>query len=242
MRKKRIAALLLAALAALSLGGCGAKNDMDDKKNTATGRSVQPLELTEEESALTELLGLEMGGYRIFDFQLGEDSGVKSLCLFAYELENGAWHDLSTQIQPFSDPSGRVALTFGKMPDGVKMTVQGASGTSSSSFAPPVEGDPAAMTYATSVLNAQSDIPWDEEIPLALQIATSQSEFSTYNVDYFSMPRELAKHDYDHVYAITVMFSQKSVDQIVHNTAPGIPEPEPSASPSGEPTPEPPQT
>lgn len=232
MRKKRIAALALAALMALGLAGCGAdKEKKDDKDETM---SIRPVELTPEEAALVELLDISMSSHRMFDFQMGEDSGVKSIMLRAYELENGGWRELSTQAQPFSDPAGRIALTFGKMPEGVKMAVQSESGVAIDSFAPVLEGDPSAMTYATSVLTGPSAIEFDEEMPLALQVATSKSEFSTYSVDYFGMPRELAKHDYDHVYAITVTFSRKPVTDIVQSIAPGIPEDEPSAEPGPE--------
>ena len=230
--QRRIAALALAALMALGLAGCGTDKEKKDDKDGAM--SVQPAELTPEEAALVDLLDIGMNSHRIFDFRMGEESGVKSVMLRAYELENGDWHELSTQAQPFSDPSGRIALTFGKMPEGVKMAVQSESGIAIDSFAPVVEGDPSAMTYATSALTGPSAIEFDEEIPLTLQIATSKSEFSTYSVDYFGMPRELAKHDYDHVYAITVTFSQKPVTDIVQSIAPGIPESEPSAEPSPE--------
>lgn len=232
MRKRQLAALALAALMVLGLTGCG--TDKDKKEDEGGTMSLQPAELTPEEAALVELLDIGMNSHRMFDFQLGEESGVKSVVLRAYELENGEWHELSTQAQPFSDPSGRVALTFGKMPEGVKISLQSQSGTSTGSFVPAVEGDPSAMTYATSALTGPSAIEFDEEIPMTLQIATSKSEFSTYSVDYFGMPRELAKHDYDHVYAITVTFSQRSVTDIVQSVAPGIPEEEPSAEPSPE--------
>lgn len=234
MKKRRFAALTLAALMALGLMGCGANKDKDKNKtdDKDAALTIRPMELTPEEAALTELLDITMSSYRIFDFRMGEESGIKSVMLRGYELEDGNWHELSTQAQPFADPEGRIALTFSKMPDGVKMAVQSASGTSTSAFAPVVEGDPSAMTYATSVLTDPADIVFDEEIPLAIQIATAKSEFSTYSVEYFAMPRALAQHDYDHVYAITVTFSQKSVSDIVQSTAPGVPEGEPSAEPT----------
>ena len=57
------------------------------------------------------------------------------------------------------------------------------------------------------------------------QIATTQNEFVTYDVDYFGMPRELAKGGYEHVYAITVTFSASEPSQQLD---------EPSAQPSPE--------
>lgn len=232
MRKRQIAALALAVLTALALCGCGAKDDEDKTGHAAI--SIYPAKLTAEETALTELLDIGMNNYRMFDFQMGSDTeGVQSIMLRVYELENGKWIDIATEARPFSDAAGRIALTFGKMPEGVKTAIQSESGTDSNSFVPVAEGDVSAMTYATSVLTDSPSVEFDEEVPLVLQIATSKSEFSTCSVDYFGMPRELAKHDYDHVYAITVTFSQKSVSDIVQSIAPGIPD-DPSAEPSPE--------
>ena len=232
MRLKRFAALALAALTALALCGCG--GDKEDKSGHAD-ISVYPAKLSAEETALTELLDVGMNSHRMFDFQMGsETQGVQSVMLRAYELVDGDWADIATQVYPFSDAAGRIALTFGKMPDGVRAAVQGESGTNSSSFAPVVEGDASAMTYATSVLTESPSVGFDEEVPLVLQVATSKSEFSTYNVEYFGMPRELAKHDFDHVYAVTVTFSQKAAGEVVQSVAPGVPQSEPPAEPSPE--------
>lgn len=230
MRSKRIAALLLAALTALGLCGCG--NEKAEKTESAD-MTIRPLELTQEEAALTELLGLEMVDYRIYDFQLGEKSGVQSLRLTVYELVEGDWRDIAMEVQPVSETGGRIALTFGRMTDGVKTAVQSASGTSSNSFTPVPEDDVSAMACATSMLTGSAAIEADEEIPLAVQIVTAKGQINSYDVQYFGMPREYAKHGYEHVYAITVMFSQKPSDELMRSVAPGIPQ-EPSAEPSPE--------
>lgn len=230
MRSKRIAALLLAALTALALCGCG--NDKAEKTESAD-MTIRPVDFTQEEAALTELLGLEMGNYRIYDFQLGENSGVQSLRLTAYELADNGWRDIAMEVQPVSEAGGRVALTFGRMTDGVKTAVQSASGTSSNFFTPVPEDDVSAMACATSMLTSSAAIVADQEIPLAIQIVTAKGQINSYDVQYFGMPREYAKHGYEHVYAITVMFSQKPSDELVRAAAPGIPQ-EPSAEPSPE--------
>ena len=41
------------------------------------------------------------------------------------------------------------------------------------------------------------------------------------------MPREYAKHGYEHVYAVTVMFSGKTVYELVDNAANPTASPEP---------------
>ena len=229
MRTKQYISLLLAALMALTLTACGAALKKD--KNT-TAMTIQPVQLSEEETALAELLALDMDCYHIYDFYLSEKSGIQSLRLTAYELVNGEWMDVAAEVHPFSDTSGRIALTFGKMTDGVQTAVQSASGANSSSFAPVSKGNVSDMTFATSTLDdASTTIDPDQEIPLVLQVVTSKNEVRMYKVDYFGMPRELDKQGYEHVYAITVMFSQTPSDELVRSIAPGVPE-EPSAEPS----------
>lgn len=228
MRTKQYISLLLAALMALTLTACGAALKKD--KNTAM--TIQPVQLSEEEAALAELLALDMDSYHIYDFYLSEKNGIQSLCLTAYELVNGEWMDVAAEVHPFSDTSGRIALTFGKMTDGVQTTVQSASGANSGSFAPVSKGNVSDMTFATSALDdASTTIEPDQEIPLVLQVVTSKNEVRMYKVDYFGMPRELDKQGYEHVYAITVMFSQTPPDELVRSIAPGVPA-EPSAEPS----------
>lgn len=235
MRKRQATALLLAALMALGLTGC--KTEKDGPKTESTDMTVRPLELTQEETALTELLGLEMINYHLFDFQLGEDSGIQSMRLTAYELVGGNWADVSSTVCPVSDASGRIALTFGKMTDRVTMAEQSASGTGSTSFIPATEDDVSGMTCATSLLTSAAGIELDQEIPLAVQIITAKGQITSYDVQYFGMPREYAKHEYEHVYAIAVLFSQKPVNELARDNAPGIPQ-DPAGEPPAEPAPE----
>lgn len=213
MRTKRYTALLLAAALALSLAGCGMM-DKGKKKDESGDMTIQPAQLSEEESALMELLAVPMDTYRMFDFHLKEDSGVQSMRLAVYELADGDWSPIAQDCRAFPDPEGRIALTFGKVTDGVTTAVQSASGGGSNTYAPTPGDDVSGMAFATSKLSGPVTIELDQEIPLVLQIATSKNEFSTYEVDYFGMPRELAKHGYEHVYAITVAFSEKTPAQL----------------------------
>lgn len=223
MRIKRYAALLLAALTALALCGCGA--DKENEKDKEEAMTIAPAQLSGEETALLELLDIGMDTRRVFDFQV---EGAQSIRLRAYELADGAWTCVSHGAHETQDGAGRIALTFGKMTEGVRMADRDGKGTFAQEFTMEA-GDAAGMVFATSVLTKSRAIELDEEIPLALQIATAQNEFSTYDVDYFGMPRELAKHGYEHVYAITVTFSKSAASQDL---------PDASAAPSAEPSPE----
>ena len=78
------------------------------------------------------------------------------------------------------------------------------------------ENDITGMGYATSVLSDKQEIVYDQEIPLVIQIITSKNEVHSYVVDYFFQPEEYEKYDYEYVYAITVLFSQKPVSELAN--------------------------
>ena len=226
MRTKRYISLLLAALMVLTLAACGADKDKDKGKEDEGGMTIAPAQLTEEETALTELLDLEMKAYRIFDFQV---SGVKSIKISAYELVDNDWSPVHTHWRPSLDGTGRIALMFGRMNDGVSIRCQQEGSGGGTQFVMP-GGEEASLFYATSALNAATTVELDQEIPLAIQIATTQNEINSYDVQYFGMPRELAKSGYEHVYAITVTFSASTVADSLQN--PPV-EPSESAEPVG---------
>ncbi|MBD5133712.1 MAG: hypothetical protein HDT38_04475 [Clostridiales bacterium] len=216
MRTKRYISLLLAALLLLALAACGA----DGKKDKKAAMTIAPVQLTEEESDLMELLDIDPAAYRIFDFDV---DGAQSVRLRAYELADGDWDCVVHGAHGATDGEGRIALTFGKMTDGGRMACKDGSGVFSQDFVME-PGDTSGMAFVTSTLSGSASVKLDEEIPLVLQIATSKSEFSTYGVEYFGMPRELVKGGFEHVYAITVTFSSKAAS-------------EPIDAPSAEPSP-----
>lgn len=224
MRTKRYISLFLAALMALSLTACGAEKDKD--KEDGNGMAIAPAQLTEEERALTDLLALGMGSHHIFSFQVKE---AKSLQFHIYELVDGDWSLIwDAGGMGLASESGRIALTFGKLTDGVRLAVQSDGQVSSGEFKIEPADDISAMAFGTSTLDANpTEVTLDQEIPLVLQVATSKNELRMYQVDYFGMPRELAKSGYEHIYAITVTFSAQDF-----GAAPSAPSAGPSAEPS----------
>ena len=222
MGRKRYAALFLAALMVLALTACGADKDKDKEKEG--GMTIAPAQLTEEESALVNLLGVDLGTYRIFDFQV---EGAKSFQIDSYELVGNDWNPVNIGQSTFEpEGTGRIALRFGKMTEGVLIRYQGADGHGGSGFSMLAQPDETGLTFATSALDGPAAVELDAEIPLVLQVASSKGEFSTYGVGYFGMPRELAKNGYEHVYAITVMFSQKPISQLSQDAPSAEPAPE----------------
>ena len=220
MRLKRYCSLILAVLLALSAGGCGG--------TSYAPMSVSPAQLSAEEEALAQLLDVNMDPYRIFDFKADGKgkSGVQSVQISLYELEDGEWTVKVQDQRAFSDAAGRLALSFGKVTEGVSLTVQSENAFESLSLWPEPDEDTSSMSYFTSILTDSAVVELDKETPLAIQIITSKNGITSYGVQYFDMPREYAKHGYEHVYAVTLMFSQKTVYELADSAA------NPSASPA----------
>lgn len=226
MRIKQYCSLFLAIVLALGLCGCNAAGIAGK-----TALSIQPAQLTAEEEALAKLLDVSMDSYRIFDFEAGcgkekEGEGVQSVQLTLYELADGEWAVKTQSQRAFSGAKGRVALRFGKITEGVSMSIQSEGVFESMTLDKITEAGTSSMSYTTSMLTESASMELDKETPLAIQIVTSKNDIISYGVQYFDMPREYAKHEYEHVYAITVMFSEKTVYELVDNAA------NPSASPA----------
>lgn len=47
-----------------------------------------------------------------------------------------------------------------------------------------------------------------------MQILTSQNVVSSYALEHFYKPEVYEKHNYEYVYAITIMFSEKSLGEL----------------------------
>ena len=196
---KRIWALLLCVVMSISLSAC-AENNLDRMY-------IEEAQLTEEEKNIAELLGLNQE-YCLYDFSI--DDTVKSMQINIYELIDGEWHIIAGGGgQAFEDSEGRLALGFDNVADGLRIAVQSEHNSGSTSYFKESKNDITGMGYATSTLSDKQKIVYDQEIPLVIQIITSKNEVHSYVVDYFFQPEEYEKYDYEYVYAITVLFSQK---------------------------------
>ena len=185
----------------------GAENNLDQMY-------IEEAQLTEEEKNIAELLGLNQE-YRLYDFSL--DDTVKSMQINTYELIDGEWHIVAGGGgQAFEDAEGRLALGFDNLADGLRIAIQSEHNNGSTSYFKESENDITGMGYATSVLSDKQEIVYDQEIPLVIQIITSKNEVHSYVVDYFFQPEEYEKYDYEYVYAITVLFSQKPVSELAN--------------------------
>ena len=170
---------------------------------------IQKAELTEEEQAILAFVGPENPPY-ILDFVV--DSAVESLQINTYELKGNEWRRIvGGGGQKLSEPKGRMAFTFDNIGLGLRTAVED-HGSASYQFGNEFGFEGLGTT--TSYLTDQTAIEYEKEIPLVIQIHTSKNEISAPFPEYgFYEPQTYADLGYEKVYAITCLFSQKTVGE-----------------------------
>lgn len=196
---KKILALL--ALLAL-LAGCSAE--------AAPSMYIEPAKLDEKEEAVAKLLGADTDQH-LFDVVL--DGTAKKVSVNTYELEDGEWKLVTGgggMALKEGVKEGRMAFGFEDLRGEYREAVQfGKDFTAVKYGSPDALDDPEGMGRATSLLSDRTEIVYEKEIPLAIQINTTKNEVRSYDPEYFFQPEEYEKFGYEHVYALTVTFSQE---------------------------------
>lgn len=197
---KRARTCMLILFLALLLCACGGEQK--------PAMYIEPAQLTEEETDIVNLLGINQG-QRIFDFKV--DETVQVMNISVYELVDGQWDAFigGHGGRVFTDSKGRIALTFDHLGDGIREALQSENYSGSTAMDIIRDPDPEGTSWATSLLSRQEEIRYEEEIPLAIQIVTNKNEIRSFDTSYFFHPEEYEQYGYDHVYAVTVLFSQK---------------------------------
>ena len=196
--KKIIALVALLAL----LAGCSAE--------AAPAMYLEPAKLDEEEEAVAKLLGADTDQH-LFDVVL--DGTAKKVRVNIYELAGGEWELRSggggTALKEGVE-KGRLAFGFQDLRESFREAVQFGKDFAASSWEAPEEPEgPEGMGRTTSFLANRTEIVYEKEIPIAIQINTTKNAVSSYDPEYFFQPEEYEKFGYEHVYALTVMFSQE---------------------------------
>ena len=171
---------------------------------------IQPAELTEEEEAIARLLGADTDQY-LFDVVL--DGAAKTVSVNTYELTEGKWELLTGgggMALKEDAKQGRMAFGFEDLRGECREALQFGTNFTAVSYGSPEEAAAGAgMGRTTSFLSERTEIVYEREIPIAIQISTSKNEVLSYGVEYFFQPEEYEKFGYEHVYALTVTFSQE---------------------------------
>ncbi len=204
--KKLISCILIFVLA-MSFSGC--QSVQEDKKPEMY---IETAYLTEEEENIAELLGANTDDL-IYDFVL--DETVKTIQINTYELKDGKWNLVSGGGgQAFKDMSGRLALSFDNLAEGLRTAIQSENSGGFTKYESEPEEEQKDMMRGTSTLNETKEVVYEQEIPLVIQAHTSGNSINNYPVDYYFTPEQYELQGYNYVYAITVMFSQKTISEL----------------------------
>ena len=204
---KKWIALFLMITGVICMVGCS------DTPETVNKMYIEPAQLTEQEEQIAALLGLNTKQC-IFDFVL--DDTVQSIQVNTYRLMDGEWKlETGGGGQAFSDAKGRIALGFERLDESIRIAIQSEHTGGSTEYKSERNKDLEEIdASATSFLSQKTEITYEEEIPLALQVITSKNEIVSYTVDYFNSPEEYEKLGYEGVFAITIRFSRKTVAEL----------------------------
>jgi len=173
---------------------------------------IAPAELTEAEENLANLLGAN-GTHFIYDFKLNDT--VQSVQVNTYELKDGRWQLIAGGGgHQFTDGKGRLALSSDRLEEGMRVALQSDSNEGSTTYSSEPPEESSGMSRATSWLQNPTEIFYEKEIPLVVQVLTAQNMISSYGVEAFETPEQYAKHGYEHVYAVTIRFSEKPVSEL----------------------------
>jgi len=142
-----------------------------------------------------------------YDFRM--DDTLKSVVMEVWELKDGQWTDLGGGRIAASLCEGQFSLAFNDLPKGITYSVEGASYTYTvnKDFATGFASDADSRLY-TTMLTQLKEITYETPIPVAMQIYTTNQSPEYIGVDFFHQPEKLASEGHDHVYAVTLAFSQ----------------------------------
>lgn len=202
---KKVIIIIVAIIFVLSLVACS-------NKVQKPAMYLEKAQLSEQEEDIAKLLGANSDQH-IYDFIL--DDTARSVQVNTYKLIDGTWKLVAGGGgQAFSDENGRLALDFENLAEGLRVALQSEHNSGSSKHSTEPTGEFEGMGRATSILSDLTEIIYEKEIPLVIQILTAKNTVNSYNVDYFYTPDEYEKYGYEHVYAITIRFSQKTVNEL----------------------------
>ena len=193
--------LLLIPLAmAVLLTGCAGGGDKKAEESAAPAHQVAPLTLSEEESALLDLIAGTDGEYGLYGCTMGED--LTGCTIEVLSWEDGAWQTLA---EGGLSSSSSDQLRLGIVLSGNKITVNFQDGGSKYSYAPQVEGMDRSVNSGrlSAWLEEPQALTAGERIPLYLEVYDGGKGvgFSPLPEGFFDLAN---LNSYDRAYAVAL--------------------------------------
>ena len=212
MKIRKISALILSLAIIVGITAC------DKKESTSnTGLYIEPAVLTQQEENILNLVNSANRPNLIADFNL--DDSVKSVEITVYRLVDGQWKPESKSRQELEGSRGRFSFSFKRLSEGFRTAFQSKNNNGSTEHSIPYENMTeeqkalAKMSVGSTMLSNQTKVEYEKEIPIVLQVITEKNEVRL-TLDGFENPEEYEKMDYNAVYAVTIMFSQKEINDM----------------------------
>lgn len=205
---KKIANILIIIVILFSLTACSLDNKSDDNKSDDK-MYIGKSELTEEEQSILKFVGTETP--YILDFVV--DDTVQSLQINVYELKGDEWKLISGGGgQQLNVKKGRIALVFDNIGLELRTAVEDIGAVS---YKMESDFEFEGLSSTTSYLTDKTPIEYEKEIPLVIQVYTSKSIIQSFSPEHgFFEPQIYADFGHEKVYAITCLFSQKTVSEL----------------------------
>lgn len=193
--------LLLIPLAmAVLLTGCAGGGDKKAEESAAPAHQAAPLTLSEEESALLDLIAGTDGEYGLYACGMGED--MTGCTIEVLSWEDGAWQTLA---EGGLSSSTSETLRLGIVLSGNKITVNFQDGGSKYSYAPQVEGMDRSVNSGrlSAWLEEPQTLTAGERIPLYLEVYDGGKGvgFSPLPEGFFDLAN---LNSYDRAYAVAL--------------------------------------
>lgn len=205
---KKILSLFTVFTLILFLSACSGEEESNNY--------IERAKLLKEEDEILELL-VGDNDYNIYDFKIDRD--VKTLQTDLKELKDGKWEFVSGDLTQFKDETGRIALSFENFGEGLRVAIQSKNSSGYSSYATELveEINKDLITITESTLEEREDIIYEKEIPIIIQTLSYEDSVISYSMDSFFTPEVYEEENYEHIYAVTVMFSKKTIDELTED-------------------------
>ena len=194
---KKIMIAVLVAVAMVVFVGCSSTNKLEDMQ-------IRIAQLTKEESDIVNLLG-SANDNKIYEYQL--DENIKTIAVNYYELSSDAtWVSDGGLKSEVTTPTGKIFIENFGVEGAGRIAIQTENGISSLILADEYH----EKNRDTSISSVTSwgeiaDIVKGEQIPLGIQVVSSENGIASYDVASFFDTTLLEGND--SVYAVTVTFS-----------------------------------
>lgn len=190
----------------LFITGCG--NASID--GTVGTMKIQPTTLNADESKIVELLQYTDATGKIYEYSANSD--LKTVEVTCYKLDDtGKWVARYGPLSiPVEEATGRVAISFDYLANGLEVAVQNESGTTGGSSSPGDNID-ADWSISETAYADVTDIKYGKEIPLVMQAHTSEDQLISGDISLFYQPEEILKHGSGEVYVVAIKFSKESI-------------------------------